>query len=577
MKLRKVNVPDKWNGWRMINIDKNSEIDYNINDESYLNSRNKYLLDNVINDNSYKLYSNIDTYSNRQILAWGCGSGKTTNLKVFCANTDKSTLIVVKTNEEIKRLVFDIKALNPKQSVCSIYEGCDTLKELDCNINSFSKYRIIVTNNWRALYEASYLFMNYFDHIKNSMTKREIVIFDEFQTPYIDIVVNHEKLISELYKRSLIYGKEIKLNENTIKTIINLDSDIFRKIFNHIPYMKNEKLYKERVCWLFNKLIEKLGDLSNTNIESDIIISQGIDDFIDDKTKFIILDATADILFKDSNYWNIERYNQKKVTLSDEVYFDTIALARRTRKRKNRHVKELLEEIKNIEDYILNNNSKKHLIITWKDTDHIDNLPNFIKENINKDIINKCEVIHYNSGKCRSTNEYIEYDSIIFLGEWFNNVCHAERLSEVLNARITPSDLVKAEIIQAIFRTQARIGKPISIAYFSKFRNELLDGHDSFEECICSILNLDESKIENITLLRRARNIAEEKLNKKTYEKVKFFMENFKIDNISSEIKVIKTSLKDLSKIVNYNFLSRRAAEPLCKALLEYFNIRLVL
>ena len=37
-----------------------------------------------------------------------------------------------------------------------------------------------------------------------------------------------------------------------------------------------------------------LGDLSNTDISSDITIHQDINDFIDNNTKLIILDATAD-------------------------------------------------------------------------------------------------------------------------------------------------------------------------------------------------------------------------------------------------------------------------------------------
>ncbi len=42
-----------------------------------------------------------------------------------------------------------------------------------------------------------------------------------------------------------------------------------------------------------------------------------------------------------------------------------------------------------------------------------------------------------------------------------------QRLSEVLNTKIESKDLVKSEIVQAIFRTQARIGKSVSIAFFT--------------------------------------------------------------------------------------------------------------
>ena len=79
MKKENVSFPDNWNEWRL----KNNEIDYNIDDNNYLLSRRTYLLDNVINDSSYKLKNSIDSYSYRRVLAWGCGSGKTTNLKVL--------------------------------------------------------------------------------------------------------------------------------------------------------------------------------------------------------------------------------------------------------------------------------------------------------------------------------------------------------------------------------------------------------------------------------------------------------------------------------------------------------------
>jgi len=510
MKNKNVIFPDEWNGWRL----KNNEIDYNIDDNNYLLSRCNYL-HNLIDDSSYKLKNSIDSYSNRQILAWGCGSGKTTNLKVLCANTDKSTLIIVKTNEEIKKLVFDVKALNPEQSICGIYEGSNTLKELKYNICALEKYKIIVTNNWRSLYESSNIFIKYYDPIKNIIMKRELVIFDEFQDPYIDIIVKHEKLLVELYKRGLIYGKEIKLTRENIKNMIEFDKSIFSKIFDHLPDIKDEKLYKERVKWLFEKLIISLGDLSNTNIVSDITISQDINNFIDERTKLIILDATADILFKDSNSWNIERYKKNKITIHNDVYFDTISSRRKTRKRKKTHKEEIIEDIKKIEEYILKSTSNRHLIITWKDTEHIENLPRFIKENLDKSVSSKCEIIHYNSGKCRSTNEYIDYDSIIFFGEWFNNTSHAERLSEVLNVNITAKDLVKSEIIQAIFRTQARREKPISIAFFYNYKDELINGYDSFEEGIYEILELENNHFKNMILIRRIKNELEKKCKQK--------------------------------------------------------------
>ena len=375
----------------------------------------------------------------------------------------------------------------------------------------------------------------------------------------------------------MIYGKEIKINKETIKNIIKLDRDIFKEIFNHLPIIKNEKLYIERVRWLFNKLIISLGDLSNTDISSDIIVSQDINDFIDKETKLIILDATANFLFEDSNYWVVEKYRQKKVILKDDIYFDTIISKRKTRKNKFRHVEDLIKDIKKLDKYISHSKRNKHLIVTWKDTDHIENLTSFIKENISRDLRNRCEVIHYNSGKCRATNEYIEYDSIIFFGEWFNNTYHAERLSEVLNTRIEPKDLVKAEMVQAIFRTQARIEKPISIAFLYNYDDKLLQGYDSFEESINSILDIENSNFKKIVSMRRILNLIEKELNKNTCKKVKKFIDKFSISETFKEIYTIKISLKRLSEIVDYKFKSRRDATPLKNAIKKYFNIDLII
>jgi len=202
---------------------------------------------------------------------------------------------------------------------------------------------------------------------------------------------------------------------------------------------------------------------------------------------------------------------------------------------------------------------------------------NFIKENISKDLRDKYEVIHYNSGKCRATNEYIKYDSIIFFGEWFNNSFHAERLSEVLNTKIESKDLVKSEIVQAIFRTQARIGKSVSNAFFYNYNEKLLDGYDSFEESINSILNIEDSDFKRMATMRRILSIMETELNKNTLKKVKNFICKMNILDLQNEIMEIKTSLKELNDIVDHKFKSRRDVIPLQNALMEYLNIHLTL
>jgi len=179
--------------------------------------------------------------------------------------------------------------------------------------------------------------------------------------------------------------------------------------------------------------------------------------------------------------------------------------------------------------------------------------------------------------KWMASNEYIDYDSIIFFGEWFNNTSHAERLSEVLNVKITAKDLVKSEIIQAIFRTQARREKPISIAFFYNYKGELINGYDSFEEGIYEILELKNNHFKNMILIRRIKNELEKNVNKNTYKKVISFIKYLNLDKITDNKKTIEISLKELSSIVDYKFPSKRSTKPLSNALLTYYNIELIL
>ena len=116
---------------------------------------------------------------------------------------------------------------------------------------------------------------------------------------------------------------------------------------------------------------------------------------------------------------------------------------------------------------------------------------------------------------------------------------------------------LKYEIVQAIFRTQARIGKPVSIAFFYNYNEKLLYGYDSFEESINSILNIEDNNFKRMAKMRRVLNIMETELNKNTLKKVKCFIDKMNISEIYNKNFKIETRLRN--------------------ALMRYFNIDLVL
>ena len=104
-----------------------------------------------------------------------------------------------------------------------------------------------------------------------------------------------------------------------------------------------------------------------------------------------------------------------------------------------------------------------------------------------------------------------------------------------------------------------------------------MDGYDSFEESINSILNIEDNDFKRMVKIRRILNIMENELNKNTLKKVKNFIHKMNILDLKNEIMEIKTSLKELNDIVDHKFKSRRDVIPLQNALMEYLNINLTL
>lgn len=71
-----------------------------------------------------------------------------------------------------------------------------------------------------------------------------------------------------------------------------------------------------------------------------------------------------------------------------------------------------------------------------------------------------------------------------------------------------------------------------------------MDGYDSFEESINSILNIEDNDFKRMVKMRRILNIMENELNKNTLKKVKNFIRKMNILDLKNEIMEIKTSLK---------------------------------
>lgn len=564
MNNRKEDYPDQWNGWAI----KNGYIDYSLDNINYLRDRKIYLTENIINKDSEKILNELNSYHNKQILAWGCGSGKTTKIKYFCSKTKEPTIVVVKTNQEIMQLVFDIKALNPEQSVCGVYDNKDIIDCIENDIHYLEKFRIVITNNWRFLTEVSEIFLNYND---GKISNRSLILFDEFPAVYKDFIVNQKEFVYQLYKMNKHILANVKRSIRQDKTKENILNNI--ELCSIVLNMEsNTKLKRARIKKLMKRYLDFLSIAPDTlTMEDNFTITNQIDWVLkENNTKIVILDATANILFQGSKEWNINEYAQKKVKINKVNYF-RLSCLRNTRKSLSNHKKDLEKDIFELNTFIKKSYSKKHLIVTWKDTDHFPDFPKYILEHIDNELRDKVEIIYYNSGECRATNKYKQCDSIIFFGEWFYSSLDAERISTVVNSHITAENLALSEIIQAIFRTQARDNLPIEMTFFYTLNKEYINNLDKFDKALLSVIDGD---CKDIIVMQHSIRAAELDLNIRTFEKLKIFIELYKIDKVSSKILNFYIRFSDVKNI--FDFKSRRDARPLKDALSKFININLI-
>jgi hypothetical protein len=519
--------PDMWYGWR---YDENGDIDYSIDDKDYLESRREYLLDifdidkskrdlltlpNILNGHSITELLDVLPKENEgnKILSWGCGSGKTNKLKFLSAFGNKSLLIVVKTNDEVNRLVFDIKSLNTLITVIGYKKDTSYL-----TLDDLSKHQILVTNNWRVLNEPANKLIytnplaygdtyNYF--LLKSTFKREYVIFDELPSVYKSFNFDYDSLLSYMYSSCGYQKFPISSNggigELQISCMVSFSTHFNKDININILHQRAANMFNLPIPTDNESLIrlqERMTRvLSMFNQDDDINTVykyiKSINDLLTGGTKAVILDATGDILIESNDEWRVDVRYQPSIEL-DYINLIKTSLNRFTRdKTANEHIEDIDNTIELVRDILINNPDRRYLLVTWIDIDLSEPV---IEESINyKSItmpkrireklidVNNYDITHYGSGKLRGSNEFINCTDIIFIGNWRMNKEYCDNISTIFNSDISPNDFVISEMKQGIYRTRVRQGKSIGLTFIvdntssktvnnaNKLINQLLD------------------------------------------------------------------------------------------------------
>ena len=601
-----VNPPDSWKGWR---YKENGEIDFSTNDLNYLKARKEFLSQFVYDQDelknnhkekftreAQKLWEEFPTYSNRQVLAWGCGSGKTLKLTVYGALCSDTTLIVLSTNEEVEKLVFDIKALNPDQSVDG-YTSSMNIDNVENNIDYFSNTRVLVTNNWRFLNDPSYIFMkcvanenNWYLKFNNKVVGyRSVVIFDELPKLYEEVSVktsdltiamaNYPKLTRGLLDNDI--PNSLNLTNGAINDLSNiLDTDQnFLKLAtgsqsltgsNIERFRRIEKVSKA----LYSYFLNYKNALSNPYIISWI---NELETIVSKDAKVIILDATGSILLDGSKLWNVKKDYISTVNIEEVRFLDMEISRNKSKLPLSDHLKKLEEQVDKLKTYLENNSNRKHLIVTWKESKGF-SVPELIEKQC-KGL--NFKVTHYGSGKCRATNEFIDCDSIIFFGDWYVNGDMAEKLSKITKSCITQEDYVLAEMVQAVFRTRARDKSNPNNSILltldsrvSRTNNEETGKVDELDLKDRLISELTTGKDLDKMIFTRGMRNAKLEVDSRLYKNLELFVQGYQHLFTSNKLEV---DLLDLRNKVPYKNAKKRDYDNLLKVVKKYLGIDVII
>ena len=419
--------------------------------------------------------SPFPTTNGLHISASSCGSGKTTIIsEIAKTHALEGVLIVVPTIEAAEELSMKLPIAYVLHSR---------------NITSMEAYRkkpqglhhnILVITSARLIIDPIELFLDY-----GFGKKRKYVLIDElinfYPEPYS---------IPQSLSDTLTYIDHTKTHK-TGHLVGSLDVDgktYYRHTYGTLGELK--AAYQVGQHRLFKGKSNALAEYKTNHILQHVLanglspIQQKVIDIAQDHVVFLF-DGTADIVFKG---------DKRLLPLSGSRYKSDIEFMRFPMpiKRKNKmepfwirdFYKYAPDLMKIIADITKN---EKLLVVTWKTLDvfkndldadklenhkvSIDGFPERLKEILVKNgaVESNLKVIYRGSGQDRGSNEYRDFESIMFLGEWNLPDNITGDINSMFGCKCEFQDYKKSLVVQTICRLQIRkhLGLPIKV-YFSE-------------------------------------------------------------------------------------------------------------
>lgn len=407
------------------------------------------------------------------ISASSCGNGKTTLITEIAQKyTSSGILIITPTIESAEEFRSKIPGAFILHS-----NNIAEMEKYHHHPESLMLYDVLIITSARFIIDPIDLFLSY-----HASSSRQYVLVDElinfYPEPYMIPDKLHDTLTyidtTKIHKKGVTVGSVIidgkTYYQHTYGTIGELKA-AYKKSQSKMFTGKNDALQEYKVNYLLQNV------LSNGFSP----IQQKIIDIASSHT-VVLFDGTADVVFgKDKRILPLsgDRYNSN-------IEFIQFPMPLKRKNKDGFNVSELQKYVPDLLKKIADlTQTEKLLVVSWKTIDVFKNpgiadsyekqklsydFPERLKEELIKTgaIESNLEVIYRGSGQDRGCNEFRDFSSIMFLGEWRLPDNITSEINSMFGCKCKFQDYKLSLLVQTICRIRIRRhqGLPIKV-YFS--------------------------------------------------------------------------------------------------------------
>lgn len=410
-----------------------------------------------------------------------CGDGKTTIIKKIAEQMQSSgVLIVTQTTEAADRVFNDLSRTIPTENIGLLHsqkKAESYLAEHRENPQYLWKYPILITTAVRLQHYPTELFIQ-MDILGRRY--REYILIDEIISFFPEYPIDVKSLLPSIsFMSSSKHLKNGSLHQKVITETKKMYQYLYKDTLLMESGIRSDKsqrdLFKNPLAAYRTKGILK--HIVNNGLT---LIPFNVD-ILSANSTVILFDGTADVLFPNDARLLSGGLSAK---YSSDISFYQYHIPFRRRNDKDWDIEQLKIQGMTLFSQIANRTlTEKILIVTWKDierkikrvdTDKLEekefyNFPDSISQILDELGANRDNygVIYRGSGLERGCNEYRDFESIYFIGEWHISDDISPKLNDVFKGKTTMKDYKKSLLIQSICRLRIRqhLGLPIKVFF----------------------------------------------------------------------------------------------------------------